>query len=168
MARRMVRTGQKPRYMWLPARDVENTTQSTTSQSTDLLLAMNADGGRFTAPGMVIERVLGSLTVESQVVGTGGDFAFGIIVAPEGGFSAVPQPQSEINDYLVWISGLFPSGANEQAAGVFQADQLVYQFDVRSRRRLRSVGDGAFGLMQNPNSTTVLWSLHTRILVRIP
>jgi len=165
--RRVVRSGSKPRYVWLPARDNENAVASATVQSSDLLAAYIGDAGRNTGPGMVLERVLGSLTVESQTTGTGGDFTMGIIVAPEGGFGAIPSPSAEINDYLVWISGRFPSGANEQAAGVFQPDQMTYQFDVRSRRRLRSIGDGCFGIVQNLNSTSMLWTLNTRILMRV-
>jgi len=167
MPRRMVRTGSRPRYVWIPARDAENTTQSTTSQSIDLLGNYLVDAGRAIGPGMVVERILGSLTIETQVVGTGADFIFGIIVAPEGGFATLPDPSLEINDYLVWLSGNAPSGVNEQAAGVFQPDQTTMQFDVRSRRRLRSVGDAVFGLFRNPNSTTILWTLNTRILVRV-
>jgi len=103
--RRMVRSGSRPRYVWVPARDAENTTQSTTSQSVDLLGNYLVDAGRAVGPGMVVERILGSLTVESQVVGTGADFAFGILVGPEGGFATLPDPLLEINDYLVWLSG---------------------------------------------------------------
>jgi len=167
MVRRMVRSGSRPRYVWIPARDAENTTQSTTSQSIDLLGNYLVDAGRAVGPGMVVERILGSLTVESQVVGSGADFVFGILVGPEGGFATLPDPSLEIYDYLVWVSGQAPADANEQAAGVFQANQSTMQFDVKSRRRLRGIGDGVFGLFRNPNSTTILWTLKTRILLRV-
>jgi len=164
---RTTRTGSKPRYLWVPARDVENAVVATMVQTADLLAAVLNDAARETGPGMVIERVIGSITVASQVVGSGGDFALGIIVAPEAGFASIPAPLSEINDYLVWVSGRFPTGANEQSAGVFQADELTYQFDVRSRRRLRSVGDEVRGVVSNLNSTSMIFSIATRILLRV-
>ncbi len=168
MARtRQIRTGPKPRYVWVPGRDVENTTSSGTSVTTDLLATYASDAARSTGPGMVIERILLTMIVESQTVGTGGDFTAGLLLAPEGGFLSTPQPETEINDYLVYIMGLFPSGVNEQAAGVFQADQAVYMADVKSRRRLRSMGDQVLGIVRNSNSTSMLWTIKTRILLRV-
>jgi len=165
--RNVVRSGSRPRYVWVPARDVENTTIATTTQSIDLLGNYLNDAGRATGPGMVVERILGSLIVEASTIGSGGDFAFGIITAPEGGFATLPDPIAEINDYLVWISGVCSDEASETAAGVFHAKQLVYQFDVRSRRKLHSIGDGVFGLFRNANAVTMLWSVNTRILMRV-
>jgi len=165
--RTFVRSGPRPRYAWVPARDPENTVASSRAVSIDLLGAYLTDSGRDTGAGMVIERIIGSLTVESQTNGSGGDFAMGITWAPEGGHGTSPVPQSQVWDWLVWVSGNFPSGVNEQAAGVFQPDQMVYQFDVRSRRRLRAIGDEVRAVVQNPNATSMLWTLQTRILLRV-
>jgi len=165
--RRFVRSGPKPRYVWVPARDVENTVSSGRVVSIDLLGVYASDALRETGPGMVVERIIGSLTVESTTVGTGGDFSMGLAVTPEGGFGSTPGVATEIVDWLAWVSGRFPSGANEQAAGVFQADQMTYQFDVRSRRRLRSIGDELLAVVENNNSTVMLWTLQTRTLMRV-
>jgi len=161
------RTGPRPRYLWVPARDVENTVASAIGQSDDLLGAYVADAARETGPHMTIERIIGTLTVEASTVGSGGDFTMGITMAPEGGFASVPAPQTEIHDWMVWVSGLFSDEASETAAGVFTAAQLVYKFDVRSRRRLRSIGEEIRAEVQNANAATLLWSLATRTLVRI-
>jgi len=161
------RSGARPRYVWVPARDVENTVVSGITNSVDLLGNYLVDSGRETGPGMVIERILGSLTVESQVVGSGGDFVMGIRTQPEGGVTSSPSPDIEIHDWLVWVSGRFPTGANEQAAGVFQADQMTYQFDVRSRRKLHAMGDEVVATITNRNSDSMLWTLNTRILMRV-
>jgi len=161
------RTGTCPRYAWVPARDVENTVVSSLTNSVDLLANYVADAGRETGPGYTIERILGSITVESQVNGSGGDFIMAIRTQPEGGLTSTPAPDTEVHDWLVWISGRFSSGVNEQAAGVFQPDQLTYQFDVRSRRRLRGMGDEVVATVVNRNATSMLWSINTRILVRV-
>jgi len=160
-------SGAKPRYLWVPARDVENTVASGIGQSDDLLTAYVTDALRETGPHMTIERIIGSLTVESQVDGSGGDFTMGITVAPEGSFGTIPSPSTEIHNWMVWLSGRFSSGVNEQSAGVFQPDQLTYQFDVRARRKFRMVGEEVRAEVQNNNSTSMLWSLNTRILLRI-
>jgi len=112
-------SGNRPRYVWVPGRDVENSVAATTVQTIDFLGNYNIDAGREVGPGFVVERILGNFQVESQTVGTGGDFIAGLLVVPEGSLAAFPDPAVEINDYLVWIAGFFPSGANEQAAGVF-------------------------------------------------
>jgi len=161
------RTGSKPRYVWVPARDVENAIASGLSQSTDLLAEYPNQALRETGPHMTIERIIGSLIVESQTNGSGGDFQMGITMAPPGGFGGAPNPVTELHDWMVWLSGMFSSGVNEQAAGVFQPDQTVYQFDVRTRRKLRSVGDEIRAEVNNSNSTSLLWSLNIRTLIRI-
>jgi len=163
----MSRSGSKPRYVWVPARDVENAVAASTVQTDDFLANYNVDAGREVGPGFVIERILGNFQVESQTTGTGGDFTAGLLVVPEGSLGAFPDPTAEINDYLVWITGFFPSGANEQAAGVFQPDQAEYKFDVRSRRRIRSMGDECRWFVRNANSTTMVFSINTRILLRV-
>jgi len=167
--RAMARRGPRPRYVWVPGRDVENSIASGTDQTADLLANYVTDTGRQTGPGFVIERILGSLIVESQTNGSGGDFALGITTVVDGGFVAggAPDVQADMHDWLVWISGGFSSGVNEQAAGVFQPDQWVYRFDVKARRRLRATRDEVRGVMRNPNSTSLLWSLQTRILMRV-
>ncbi len=164
--RRMVR-GSKPRYVWVPGRDNENATVSSVGITGDLLTAYVADAARETGPGMVIERQIGWLQVESQVTGSGGDFAFGIMLGPEGGIAQNPLVQSEIENWIVTILGAFPSGANEQAAGVFQPDQAEYKWDVKTRRRFDKMGQEMIGFFHNPNSTSCLWSVQTRTLVRV-
>ncbi len=161
------RTGPRPRYSWVPARDNENTVVSGQVVSTDLLDRYRLDSLREPGPGMVVERIIGSLTVASQVTGSGGDFTMGISVAPEGGWSSAPNPSDEIQDWLLWLSGRFPTGANEQSAGVFQPDEMTYQFDVRARRRLRGMADEVLAVVRNPNSTSMIWTLNTRILLRV-
>ncbi len=159
--------GPRPRYVWVPGRIVEDVATAATVQTTDVLANYNVDAGREVGPGMVIERIIGSMQVESIVTGSGGDFAAGLLVVPEGSLGSFPDPQTEINDYLVWIGGFFPSGANEQAAGTFQPDQWEYRFDVRSRRRIRSMGDEVRWFVRNPNSTGRLFNIQTRILLRV-
>jgi len=159
--------GSRPRYVWVPARDNENAVVSATVQTDDLLANYNVDAGREIGPGFVIERILGTMQVASQVDGSGGDFTAGLLVVPEGSLGAFPDPSAEINDYLVWISGMFTTGVNEQSAGVFQPDELLYTFDVRSRRRIRSMGDECRFFVRNPNSTSMLFTINTRILLRV-
>ncbi len=166
--RRMARTGPRPRYVWVPHNDPDNALGAgLTVQTDDLLSAYVTDALRETGPGMVVERILGSITIASQVVGSGGQFTLGISVAPESSWASIPRPQTEVHDWLVWVSGEFSQNAMESASGIFTPNTLTYQFDVRSRRRLRSMGDEVRGVLQNEDETLAIFSLQTRILMRV-
>jgi len=168
MPRRMVRTGSRPRYVWVPfMQDFIALGGTGVAGTTDLLAAYVTDALRETGPGMVIERVIGSVTTASQVVGVGGQFTLGLGVAPEGGWSSAPRPQTEINDWLVWVSGDFSQNAIESAAGTFTPKTQTFHFDVRARRRLRAIGDEVLGIAQSESETLSIFSLQTRILMRV-
>jgi len=169
MVRRTIRTGPRPRYAWAPGYDFNNAgATSGLNQSTDLLNSYVTDAQRETGPGMVIERILGSFTVASQVVGVGGAFTLGLIVSPEGGHTTPPLPQTEIADWLVWLSGEIPQTSIESSAAAFTPLMKTYTFDVRVRRRLRAMGDEVRAVVENSEEApTWLWTIQTRILLRV-
>ena len=170
MARRTIRSGPKPRYAWVPAQDLNNAiADGSITSSIDLLGNYLGDTNRDVGPGMVIERIIGSLGVVSQTVGVGASFIMGLLLVPEGGLASTPNPGTEINDYLLWISGFVPQTAHETGpAGTFTPERALYQFDVRVRRRIRSVGDEVRGFYSNPSEGIIpLVSWNTRILLRV-
>jgi len=158
----------KARYAWVPTRDVENAVVSGVQTSADLLGAYNSDVGRETGPGFVVERVIGSIIVTPTTIGDSGDWSMGISTAPEGAWFSIPSPDTEIHNWLVWMSGLFGGGGDSEfAAGSFEKGQRVYQFDVRARRKLHAVGDEVRAVVVNRNGDSMTWSLNTRILLRV-
>ena len=166
--RRMVRTGPKPRYVWVPGFDLNNALAGSARVTTgDLLAVYLTDSSRDTGPGMVIERILGSISIASQVVNSGGQFTLGLSVANEGSWGSVPSPSLEIHDWIVWLSGDYSQNAQEGAIGIFTPKLKTYNFDVRSRRRLRAIGDEVIGVIENLDETLVIYSIQTRILMRV-
>jgi len=160
--------GTRARYAWVPHRDVENATVSGTDFSADLLSLYLTDSGRDIGPGFVVERILGSMIVTPTTIGDSGDFTFGISTCPEGAWLSTPSPDTEIHNWLVWQSGLFGGGGDSEfAAGSFEKGQRIYQFDVRSRRKLTAMGDEVRCVFANRNGDSVTWSLNTRILLRV-
>ena len=84
---RMAR-GPRPRYTWVPGDDQANATAATSiNQSVDLLGNYLNDSGRDTGPGMVIERIMGTLVVEPGAVNTLNPFMCGLLVTTEGGIA---------------------------------------------------------------------------------
>ena len=167
MPRRM-RSGPRPRYVWVPGRVEDVALGAGLIQTADMIAVYATDALREVGPGMVIERILGSLTIASQDPGMGGQFTMGISLVSEGGWAATPNPELEIVDWLVWLSGDYSRNTIESSPGTFTPVAKNYQFDVRARRRIRAIGDEVRGVLQNPTSETLaIFSLQTRTLIRV-
>ncbi len=157
------------RYAWCPASDRENTLAVGTTQSADLLASMGTDMGRETAPGMVIERIIGNLTIDGATAADEAEWTAGIRVKNEGEATAsLPILDTEIGRWLWWNGGKV-AGADEIAAGVFKTKVFRYEFDVHGRWRLDDVGDELVMVIINHSSeASIIWNLWTRTLLRIP
>ena len=152
--------------MWVPGDAQELAATAQTIQSADLLGNYLSNSNRETGPGMTIERIVGTISFNSLTVGSDSNFSCGLLVVPEGSLSALPLPRTESALWLWWYGGLALANANEQSAGVFQADVTQVMFDVRSRRRLTGMGDELRFVLQSGSSVGLLLSIHIRTLLR--
>ena len=164
---RRMASGSKPRYAWVPALVSDSGVSGGTTSSPDLLAAYLSDSGRDTGPGMVIERVIGTFVLTSQTIGVASAFTIGLLVVPEGGLASNPNVDTEINSYLWWHGDQVPKEAHETAAGVFVTGQLRLNFDVRSRRRLSSMGDELRMIVDSAATPGFNFSMFTRTLLRV-
>ncbi len=132
---------------------------------------MTTDMGRETAPGMVIERIIGTLSVRAASENASNvPYTAAIRVVPEGDTGLTLVPDTEIGRWLWWYGTQLTTLATESAAGVFRAmwDAPV-TFDVHGRWKLDNVSDTLrFMLVNHDAEDDLIWSLWTRTLLRIP
>ena len=169
MVRHIRRNGPRPRYAWVPGDNQQQATGAASrANSVDLLLNYAIDAGRDIGPGMVIERVIGTLIVEPAAVNTLLPFMAGLMVVPEGSLAALPLVKTEITRFLWWHADECSIGADEVAVGTFIPKQSTFHFDVSSRQRMLNMGDELRLIMQNDAVDQVItWSVYTRTLLRV-
>jgi len=161
--------GPKPRYVWVPGNDQAEVTGAASLESSDDLLAnFFGDSGRETGPGMVIEKIFGTLIVESGTVNSLLPFMCGLQLFGEGGVGGGISPKTEIGRFLWFMQGECAIGADEVAAGVFIPKRETFQFVVKSRARLIDMGQELRLQMQNDSvDQSLTWSIYTRTLLRV-
>ncbi len=160
------------RYAWLPSRQsIVATGSGVTTSGVDLLAAMNADMGREPAPGMVIERIIGQLSVRATAeTASSIPITCGIRLVEEGSTALLVTLDTEVARWLWWYGTMVNDDVAEQSAGVFRPVWGTHiPFDVHGRWRLTNVGDELrFTIANHDAEDAILWSLWTRTLVRIP
>jgi len=166
--RRRQTRGPRPRYVWLPASDRENVLAAgTTAASADLLAAMVADMSIEPTPGMVIERIIGTLSVQPAGIDQG--ITAGIRVVEEGSTALLVTLDTEVARWLWWYGTALRQEVYEHSAGVFRFAWESVPFDVHGRWRLQNVGDELrLTLINHDAESAITWSLWSRTLVRIP
>jgi len=163
------RSGTPSRYVWVPGdTQIETTPANSLESSADLLVNYFNDSGRVTGPGMVIERIFGTLIVQTAVVNSVSPFMCGLQMVREDDTAVRISPKTEIGRFLWWMADECPIEASEVAAGVFIPKRAVYHFEVHSRAKLTSMAEGMRLQMQNDDGENVLtWSIYTRTLLRV-
>jgi len=160
------------RYAWLPSSSrINSLAAATTVGSVDLLAAMNNDMGREPAPGMVIERIIGNLSLRlTAETASSAPITCGIRLVEEGSTALLVTLDTEIARWLWWYGTMIIDDVAEQSAGVFRPVWKTHiPFDVHGRWRLTNVGDELrFTMINHDAEDAILWSLWTRTLVRIP
>jgi len=156
------------RYAWCPAslRDVP-VSGGTTVLSADLLATMVTDMGRETAPGMVVERIIGTLVVSASLATEFVNWTAGIRVIDEGQNTPLTV-DTEIGRWLWWSGGL-AAGGSQTGTTTFRPIFYRHEFDVHGRWRLDDVGDQLkMSIINHEAEDDLLFSLWTRTLLRIP
>ena len=160
-------SGPRPRYVWVPGTNGDQGVSAGLTSSADLLGNYFADTGREVGPGMVIERIVGNVIVESQTAGTGSNYFLGLSLVDEGGWGSTPQPETEIIDLLWWWGSETNQGSTEIFAGTFRPIQTFIHFDVKSRRRIRSVGEEMRMILESSAAPGFNVVIATRTLLRV-
>ena len=163
---RMTRSGPRPRYAWVPGVIPLSGVSGGVATTADLIANYLIDAGRDTGPGMVIERVLGNIVVNSQTLGVTSQWEAGLIVVPEGGRASSPALDIEVEPWLWWHGDMAPTDTYEISDLVFIKGQLRINFDVKSRRRLAGMGDELRMVVKSVASPGIDFAVHTRTLLR--
>jgi hypothetical protein len=160
---RLVRRGPRSRTIWASLQQTGQTLASGATVSTDLLQALEIAGG--TVYGSTVLRHHFTLDCSAATTDTGPGIMWGTIV-----FDRIvtnkPNPTTETNADWTHLALMAP-GCD---SGLVIGSSALYGrvTDSRARRIVHGLDDSFFFIANNLGSTTITYSLLSRVLLKMP
>jgi len=155
------RRGPKPRYMWMDRQNAAETTVVAAGQAlADLLGDVDPDNIR----GVTVVRMILKIMIRSAAINSTFEWNQGVIPVTRDGFAAgaVPDPGVDQSAWYMQDAGSARSGANVSDGTQYQ------EYDIRTARRIVDRDTVLLHVITNNGGASLLFSLASRLLVRLP
>ena len=157
------------RTAWATSNVLPTTLASGAKANIDLLAAFEV-GGASTL-GCTIARVHSAITLSWSTTDANPGFFGGYIVSSAPALSGMIDPSTELKLDWMLLRTLVPG----EGISVVQlpwttptAVTTTFHNDIRSKRKMRQMGEKFFLCLTNPGAATVTYSTFTRTLVMLP